>query len=130
MWDCTVYYEAPCYHIFYLSSGNIGHVSTEDFVHYKEFPDINGFGEKGRWNQDGVPYRLKIIARDSTLDVYIDGEWVLCKRFPMCGGKNRISLAIERADAEFKNMQLHACAELHIQSAGESAACREPESHN
>ena len=55
MWDCTVYYEAPCYHIFYLSSGNIGHVSTEDFVHYKEFPDINGFGENGCWNQDGVP---------------------------------------------------------------------------
>ncbi len=55
MWDCTVYYEAPAYHIFYLSTGNIGHVVTEDFINYRELPDINGFGKEGCWNQIGVP---------------------------------------------------------------------------
>ena len=115
MWNCTVYYEAPCYHIFYLSSGNIGHVSTEDFVHYKEFPDINGFGENRQRQHARRLYRRRMGSLQKVLHV---------RR------QNRISLAIERADAEFKNIQLHACAELHIQSAGESAACREPESHN
>lgn len=60
MWDCIVYYEAPCYHIFYLSSGNIGHISTEDFVHYKEFPDINGFGENRQRQHARRLYRRRM----------------------------------------------------------------------
>lgn len=55
MWDCTLYYEALNYHIFFLSNGNIGHVTTSDFIHYKEYPDIIGFGKKGSWNENGVP---------------------------------------------------------------------------
>ena len=63
-----------------------------------------------------TPYRLKIIARNSTLDVYIDDEWVLCKRFPMCGGKQKVSLAIERAQAEFGSAKMHACKELRVEN--------------
>ena len=61
MWDCTVFYQEPVYHIFYLSSGNIGHAATEDFITYIEYPDINGFGKPGSWNQNGVPLTGAIV---------------------------------------------------------------------
>ena len=57
---------------------------------------------------------LEKTLKNSTLDIYIDGEWVLCKRFPMCGGKQNVSLVIERASAEFLSNELHACKELRI----------------
>lgn len=55
MWDCTLFYEEPDYHLFFLSNGNIGHVSTRDFVQYIEYPDIEGHGKEGTWNCNGVP---------------------------------------------------------------------------
>ena len=54
LWDCTLYCANGTYHIFYLSSGNLGHVCTRDFVQYTELPDIEGFGVPGAWNERGL----------------------------------------------------------------------------
>lgn len=61
MWDTTVLIEDGIYHIFYLSSGNVGHVSTKDFLHFKKYPQINGFGKKGEWNERGLPLTGSIV---------------------------------------------------------------------
>ena len=116
---------------------------TAAWEHYREYEGFGDFqsdvvnggmirerDEKQYGLAYGVPYRLKIIARDSTLDVYIDGEWVLCKRFSMCGGRHKISLTAERAEADFADVQLHTCKELHVQSAGESTAYPKSEKQN
>lgn len=56
MWDCTLFYdnESALYHIYYLSSGNIGHVTTKDFTAFSELEDIAGFGPSGSWNERGL----------------------------------------------------------------------------
>ena len=33
MWDTTLYEEDGVFHVFYLAEGDIGHVTTTDFVH-------------------------------------------------------------------------------------------------
>lgn len=65
LWDTTVFCDGGKYHIFYLSSGNIGHACTEDFLHFTQYPDINGFGGKGDWNERGLPLTGSIVKTES-----------------------------------------------------------------
>lgn len=65
MWDCTLFYDKPDYHLFYLSDGNIGHSSTRDFIHFIEYPDIEGHGESGSWNSIGLPLTGTLVKTDT-----------------------------------------------------------------
>ena len=54
MWDTTLYEENGVFHVFYLAEGDIGHVTTTDFVSYTECPAIRDRGQKNAWNETGM----------------------------------------------------------------------------
>jgi beta-fructofuranosidase len=54
MWDTWIYQEGDDYHLFFLSSGNIGRAVSKDLIHWETLPSIQNMAEEGDWDRQGM----------------------------------------------------------------------------
>jgi beta-fructofuranosidase len=58
------------------------------------------------------PADLRVVARDDFVEVYLDDRWMLTTHHPAASAGDQIELIVERGEAAFKRLTLHALPPL------------------
>ena len=54
MWDTWIYQDGDDFHLFFLSSGDIGRAVSQDLIHWRHLPPIRNKAKKGDWDEGGM----------------------------------------------------------------------------
>ena len=73
MWDTWIFQDGDDYHLFFMSSGNIGRAVSKDLIHWKTLPTIMNMAEKGDWDEQGMVTGCTVKHGDTYYMTYGSG---------------------------------------------------------